>query len=288
MDAPNSSSGVFRFHYKSFFDHLCGICGYWKSWLLGAFATFATLWMVTGVVMYFLDSEYRELYLLIILILISFALATTAEIYRYLRAIPSGLESESKLAQKIAHFQRTKWEFRLAQILLKEKLSPIDKELEDLLNNRAFVSARRISEMQAYFDWLQARPTNLKRMLNVSIQLVITDLMDALHLDREEAPSPTAIIDATNRIKTLYGDTVAFEREGHAIIPPDGLEKAHELQLGWSAPIRDGVYQMFEFFDKVIALDPKEDSVLNFTIKFEEPPNLDDYCAELDRLQAKM
>lgn len=288
MNAPNSSTGVFQFHYKGVADHLLGILKYWKAWILSALAVFGTLWMLMGVATYFLDKEYRGMVLLIILILISFALATTGVIYRYISAIPIGLESESRLARKLGHIQRHKWEFRLAQTLLKEKLSLIDKELEDLLSNRIHISAKRTGDRQAYIDWLIARPDNLERMLNVLLHLIITDLMEALHADQEKSPSPAEIVDVTNKIRALYADTVAFEREGHAVIPPDDLEKVHKLQLGWSAPIRDGVHQMFDFFDKVIAMDPKQHSALNFTINFESPPNIEEYCAELDRLQGRL
>ncbi|MDK1022028.1 MAG: hypothetical protein QGD90_10375, partial [Candidatus Hydrogenedentes bacterium] len=118
--------------------------------------------------------------------------------------------------------------------------------------------------------------------------LVITDLMKALQADEDDPPAPAEIVDVTDKIRALYADTVAFEREGHAVIPPDDLEKVHALQLGWSGPIRDGVHQMFDFFDKVIAIDPKQQSALDFTINFEAPSNIEEYCAAMDRLQDEL
>lgn len=288
MNVPNSSKGAHHFHYKSFFDHLCGVCNYWKSCFLSALAAFGTLWMLTGAAMSFLEIDNPEMYLLIILILVSIVLATIGVLYRYVGAIPIGLENESRLAQKIAHIQRSKWEFRLAQVLLKEKLSLIDKDLDDLLNNRIHISAEQISDKQTYCNWLITRFANLERMLEVSVRLCITDLTKALEADEINPPAPGEIVAVTDKIRALYADTVAFEREGHAVIPPDGLEKLHELQLGWSVVIRDGVHQMFDFFDKVVAVDPKQQSAVNFTVNFESPSNIEEFCAEMDRLEDEL
>jgi hypothetical protein len=54
--------------------------------------------------------------------------------------------------------------------------------------------------------------------------------------------------------------------------------------MGWTDPIRGGVRQMFQFLDRVLAVDPKTDQEIHFTITFEEPATIQQFNDELGRL----
>ena len=68
-------------------------------------------------------------------------------------------------------------------------------------------------------------------------------------------------------------------------MPPERAEQLHELQFGWTHPIRDYVRQMFEYFDKILNLKSLKTQEVAFNLKMMEPANIDAFNAELKRLE---
>ncbi len=288
MDGPNSSQSVFHFCYKTSIDHARALLRFWKPWVSVAVAVFSCLWLILQVPIHFLELEIGGWPLYIIMVLASLTSASIWVLHHYINSAPHGFEKESKAAKRIAQIQRPKWEFRLARQLLREKLSNLDKQLEDLLCGRVFVPVKRPNDVIAYMHWLEVRPANLIRMVDVAKHLLTIDLPAAVQSTPDRVAVPEEIVEVTNRIRSLYAQTLAFEREGRAVIPPKRFQSVHQLQLGWAGPIRDGIQQVFTFFDAIVGVDLNRVHSMSLNIVFENPPGIDKFCQELNRLTAHL
>jgi hypothetical protein len=237
-----------------------------------------------GAASYFLDAGLRGWVSFVIVIVLAVALAFAKSVYSYVNGCPAGMENESAQSQRIAQIQRPKWEFRLARQLLKERLHDLDVELEDLLGGRLFVPVERQLDPQDYIAWVQTRPANALRLIDVAKRLLVVDFPAALSSNEERPADPVRIVDVVDLVQGLYSQTVRFERASRTVEPPGSLESLHDFQMGWTDPIREGVHQMFQFLDRVLAVDPKTNQEIHFTITFAEPANIQKFNEELDRL----
>lgn len=220
--------------------------------------------------------------------LLSVLVAFGWEVSEYLQSCPDGLENTSPRAQRIAHLQRTKWEFELAKILLAQRLGPIDREYTDLLNNATFVSSERPEDLRAYLRWIGSRHDNLFKMLEVAQQLMLRKLPLALVSTKDKAACPKAILSAVESLVIFYRDTVEFERQSRTVLPPPPFRRLHELQFGWTQPIRDAVLQLFQLMQQICDVDADTNVQIAFTITFPEPPRVNEFCAELNSLETQL
>jgi hypothetical protein len=153
-----------------------------------------------------------------------------------------------------------------------------------VLEGRVFIPVTRQLSTEDYFSWARTRPDNLLRTVEVAKQLLLADFPLAIASQEGRSADPAAILSVVNRIRDLYAQTVAYEKDSHAIATPDALVILHALQVGWTDPIRDGMQQMFQFLDTVLSLKTGGDHKVSFTIKIDAPANVEAFCHELDRL----
>jgi len=283
-----SSQTMLHFSYKSIWEHAHCLIGYWWYFILAALAVFTALWTIVGASNYFYGISLTGWHFSAATVCVSCVLAFLRTIQVYLKGCPEGLESESAAAKRIAQIQRPKWEFRLTRQLLQEKLRNLDVELKDLLEGRVFVLVEKQLPLTDYVAWAQVRPINLRQMMDVAVRLLITDLLPAIRSQKDQPAEPAAILSVTNRIRDLYAETITFERLNHTVAPPEALESLHALQCGWTSPIRKGIRDAFRLLDRILEVAPKEEVTISLTIEFEEPPNVEEYCQELARLQPQL
>jgi|GEM_PF-1590733 len=284
MDGKKSFSATFAFSYKSKQDHLRCLSRLWRTWLLSNLAAFGAFWTVAEATTAFLDIQLKGWSYYATLIVLSIVISTAWTLYQYISSVPDGFESESQEARRIATIQRPKWEFQLALTLLQEKTSRIDQELEEIASGHAHVRRKPIDDINQYITWLKVRPGNLVSMVQVANRLLIEDLPAALRSSKDKPASPKAILLAVERIRRHYLETLEFEKESRATVPPEQLERVHDTQFGWSEPIRDGIRQMFAFLEQVCELDDSKDQSIQFEITFKEPPNIEEHCRAMDAL----
>jgi len=285
MSNENSYQGKHTFSYKSIYDHFRCLLKYWKRWIKYVIAIFTTLLAIIEAPVLFLKYDHPGWIIFIAIIAASLFYASLNILYVYIKSFPEGLENESKEVKKIAQIQRPKWEYRLAHILLKEKLTALENEYMDVVKDRIYIPTKTFDNIKAYFDWLSSRPVNLIRMLNVAVKLVIKEFTAEIQSTPDKPASPKSIVDITNKIQSLYTQAIMFERESRSIEPPGQFKLAHEMQFDWTSPIRDGIQQVLLFLEKVISLDPDGDHSINFTIEFNPPVNVDEFIEELDRIR---
>ncbi|WP_146453499.1 hypothetical protein [Rubripirellula tenax] len=290
MDDPDltSSSGTFRFSYKTYWDHIQGVFSEPNGIVGFAFATFGSLWTVFEGYASTLSPSPNRLIPYVAFLFVSVMAAVGWRVYHYLRECPEGLESLPANSYRIAHLQRSMWEFHFAKSLLAVLLGPIDREARDLADGKVFVPAESPQNFRAYHAWLSSRPTNLIEMVEVAKRLLVQDFPRAIQSTEEKAADPKLILDVCVAIQRVYAEAVAFERASRSLLPPERCERLHELQQGWSEPVRDATHQLFEILQSICDVDPNADSQLSFTIEFGELPQVDDFCDELSRLESQL
>jgi hypothetical protein len=253
--------------------------------LLIALSIFATVWSMYQAADYYYKLDWKNPRVYVGLCIFAVVAAIAWEIRAYINKCPEGLESVPPRIRRIAHLKPTKWEFEFAKRLLAYRVGPIDKEYQGLVSGTTYVAARSLPSLHDYINWMRDRPSNLMQMIEVVKRLLFGEYAQALVSTEEKHASATKILSATENLERFYRETVEFERQRRATIPPEPLETLHGLQAGWSQPIRDGIEQLFQFLQKVCDADVDDDTHIQYTIEFVESPNVDKFSAEIDRLQ---
>ncbi|MCA9107776.1 MAG: hypothetical protein KDA83_20355 [Planctomycetales bacterium] len=280
-----NSTGTFAFSYKTAWDHVKGFFSRPLPLLAFTSASFGGLWSIYESSVSSLGLVTNRPVAYTWILAIAAVSSAISRLWTYVNTIPDGLDELLPHASRIAHLQRPKWEFRFAKAVLAHLISPIDREWQDIRNDNVYVVASRPRDFRSYFQWLAGRPDNCSRMLTVAKKTMLFELPQALTSTEQKPADPKQILNRIQTIVDLYRESVAFEKTSLAIIPPDEMLIVHKLQIGWAEPIRDAVHQLFKFLQDVCDVDPKTESNIAFTITFDGPPNIDDYCAELARVK---
>lgn len=283
-----TTNATFAFSYKTLGDHLHDFLRRPLPILVFAVAIFGVLWTFGEAAIQLTDANPRGWFSYGLLIAASVIASLMWNGYLYLHRVPEGLDDVSPHAQRIAHLQRPRWEFRYAKSVLAQLLGPIDRECRDLLDGKVSVLAERPRDFREYVSWLQGRPDNMLRMLEIANQLMLIDLPKALTSTKDKPASPKNILDVSLAIQRFYQETVNCERSSLAILPPEECQRLHQLQVGWSQPIRDAILQLFDYLQQICELDYRKNSYLQYTIEFGECPNIDEFCTELNRLETRL
>lgn len=258
----------------------------WRT-LTGSFCSvFGVLWMFLGAITHSVGVDYTGLSILGSMAGIALVVAAAFTGYRCSTHIRPGFEGQPPSIQNVVRWKRPRWEYRLALLLLQDRLSRTDRQLRDLADGRRYVGLTQPNDVNSHVDWLRLRPMNLTRMVEVAKQLLVYDLPRALSSSSSGETSPVSIVDCVDAISDLYDETLDFELESRRVLPPEGFEEVHRIQDGWSQTIRDGIRQVTDFLERAIERNPRSGKPLEFTIEFDAPKDVDKFNAELDRLLA--
>lgn len=209
-------------------------------------------------------------------------------IHIYRNTAPNDLMHESTKIKKIAFSKKPYWEYAIAYELIKSRIQNIDRKLEDLISSRVHIKIQKIMTRSQYIEWLQLRPSNLTGIIHVAKQLLIFDLIDAIHADESKEVDYKNLIRIVDLIKNLYESAYNFEVEGREIQIPDGFEVIHEIQADWIMVVREGFHQMLDILQTVAARKKGDFSPLSETIVFRALPRLDDFCNEIKRIELNL
>ncbi len=219
------------------------------------------------------------------------AMATVAATYRaYSKLssyVPDALRSESKQAQSIFRKQKFGWQWALAKEMLTNRIGDSEAELRRIRLGIEFIQPNKLSPKQ-YHSWLRVRPEAIIRLLTaVTIQCTAELPATIGATQNEEGLKELKLkIDA---FSSLYATATAFERDCHAIVPPEEFEAVHEVAHGWTDTIRDGVSAFMGIIAKLSELDRKqvEKSLFEppeFSIVFEPPESLPEFSNRLSQV----
>ena len=175
-----SNQLVAHFSRKTVLDHAKGLLRHWQLFAATAVSIFVALYAVLEAPSFFLETDLRGARFFYGSIIASVFCAGLWTVRTYLNDCPAGLEKESAKARRIAQVQRARWEYRLADCLLKDVLLELDDELVALSQARVYVPIARKPDLGDYIEWMKLGPPNLLRMIEVGQRLLVLDLPTAL------------------------------------------------------------------------------------------------------------
>lgn len=270
-------------HIKDFF------LSQWKTILIYWIGLFGIFWGIIEALSFFIQKiSFSNMYVLFGSLLICFVGSFFRCIHVYLNTVPEGLIGEASRVHKIAFSKKHFWEYALAYELTKSRIEKIDQDLDDVVNNRVYVKVTKTMDVEQYMQWMQTRPENFLRIVDVAKQLLIFDLINAAHADTDDNVDYHNLIRVIELTKDAYRSTYDFEIEGREINIPEGFELVHEIQCEWVSVIRDAFHQMLEILKSTGNRAKSDFSPLEKTIVFESPPRIDEFTKELDRISALM
>lgn len=284
-DSKHQYTGVHGFTYQPISAHLYDFFSHPWPIVLLATVTFGVLWTFTEAAIGLGGGPQGWIsYTRLLVASVCFSLIVNG--YRYYYMIPEGLEGiVSPTAAHIAHRRRPAWQYHFAKAVLAEKLGPIDRELRDLKDGRAFVVAEKPATFEDYWRWSSVRIKNLERMSKVAMQLIVHDFPAMLVSTEDKPVDLKTIVDEIGSLKNFYREIANFERTCRAILTSDELRQLHQYQLDWSDPIRDAIHKLFVFLQQVCDFNSQTDTSITFAITLDEPANVALFIAELARLE---
>jgi len=274
--------------YTPWYDHIKDfISRYWSTFILYAVGGFAIFWGLIEAASFFLKFEIlsSKFVLLSGLAITSFA-AISRSVFDYKNATPIGLENEDKIIRQIAIIKKPFWEYDLIFKLLKNQIEKIDKSLDDVINNRVHIKIKRNYDVVEYIKWVSPRPNNILRMIKVAKQLLIFDLLDIKKMGFNHDNNFTHLVKNIELVKNLYKEVYDYEIERREIGVPDSLVVLHDLQSDWVEPIRDGYKQALDILQSLSTRESPSEKAIEATIVFEEPPKMNAFTKEVDRIQS--
>ncbi|MCH2039208.1 MAG: hypothetical protein MK185_01040 [Saccharospirillaceae bacterium] len=270
-------------HVKEFFVKQ------WKRLLGEAFVIFSSFWVCIEALNFYFESWglSKLVYLLLVLgVSAVFSLIHCISLYR--SSYPEALENESLKVKKIAFSQKPFWEYSLAYELLNSRVESINTKLDDVLRNRVIIEVEKVMDIDDYISWLKTRPENLIRIVQTSHQLLVVDLLEALHADETNEVDFHNLIRVVDLIKDAYQRAYEFEIAGRKIKVPEGFETVHEIQAGWAAVVRNDYVEMLSVIHGMASRNKGDYSPLIKTIETGALPRIDEYCAELDLISDEL
>ena len=122
-------------------------------------------------------------------------------------------------------------------------------------------------------------------MISISKRLLLNEFPQSIQSTNDRPADPQTILLSVNTLARFYRDIVEFECSARMVMPSEQLSTLHNMQFGWTEPIRKAVIQIFDFLDCIIAHDSKKEGRMNFEFEFEEVPNYQEFLDELARLE---
>lgn len=266
--------GVIRFTYKSLTDH---IKDYLKLQALSLLITFCTIF---GILFTFIQAiedfdslQASERFMSVFWLSgTSLLIGISWHLRKYVNSIPEGLENISGYACKIAQLQRPKWQFHFAKSLLAQALSPLDKEMKDLEDDKIFLTLTKHKGAIEYLDWLGSVVENNHHMIEIAKNIIFNDVAVCLASDLEKPVQPLEVRESIQTVVLYYQSLIEYEKSILQVYTPDEIKEAHRLLLGCTFPMRDAVHQLFLLLQKFY--DSNFEDHINFTIAFSEPKSI--------------
>lgn len=281
-----SSEHTISFTEKAWYEHVWEYCKEIPNELSAFAAVVVAMWAVAEVVMR-AGGERVPLEELAIPILV---LAFANLLYRTYRSkreyVPDALVGESEATKSIFRIQKCGWNAALAKRMLEERIQDADAAMDRIEKGSEFIAPRHMDD-DDYFEWLQARPELILRMVRSAALLCTQEVPAALSSMKGEGDLP-ALKREVLALAAMYESAKEAEVEWHAVVPPDEFADIHEMVYGWTTPIRNGVRSFLEVLDILAKIDRRAlkngtASAPSFNIVFEKPENIDEFSRRLDR-----
>jgi hypothetical protein len=246
-----------------------------------------SLWGITEVMAQIADNPVPLKDLALPVLAISSIVSIYNASSKYRSYVPDSLKSESKIVQQIFWKQKCGWQFELARQMMQERIQEYESTLARIASGAEFIRPKSIPS-DDYLDWLNKRPETVIRLIRAVAIQCTSELPKCLAVTSSEQQ----LGDVRRRVLALvrlYELAKDFEIECHQIVPPERFANVHEMTYGWSDPVRKGVEEFMSILEKVSAIDVsalKAGTVMppSFSIEFETPSNIKEFCERLSKV----
>jgi hypothetical protein len=279
-----------KFSHISFSEHILLIIKqkWWKI-IVGAIPVFGVIWTFVEASSYFTGANFAGKYIYFALGVVSLLCASVLVLLTYFKTPPTCLDELPVYLQQIAMLRKTGWEYHFMYCLLKKELTDIDAYLSGVLDGLIYVDIAHKPAQSEYVEWLDRRPENLMRMLQVAQRLVTDEFAKNMFVNMEGDDSVARMIVYAGRIKDIYQKACDYEDEGKRIKPPADFARMHAMQSGWSRVIRNGMNEFMVYLEEMSKRDSHEiQKNVTCQVVFNPPDGMAEFMAEMDKLEKRM
>ncbi len=288
-DGLYSSEHTVSFSEKRWYEHLRAFSRYISGEIAAFIALVISLWGVIEVMAQIADNPVPLKDLVLPVLAVSSIVIIYKAFSKYRSYVPDSLKSESKIIQQIFWKQKCGWQFALARQMMEDRIQEHESTLARIASGAEFIPPKTIPS-DDYIVWLNDRPETVIRLIrSVAIQSTSELPRCLAHASSEEH-----LGDIKRRVLSLvslYEQAKYFEIECHQIVPPEAFSKVHEMTYGWTEPIRKGVQEFMEIIGKLSSIDVRElkagtAAPPSFSITFESPSNIEEFCKRLGEINS--
>ncbi len=174
------------------------------------------------------------------------------------------------------------WEYLLTIELLRSKMTPINKQFDDLKNDRAFRRTTILRENETT-DWLLCKFQDVRNLVPY-LQGAITNDLVASWGPRGTPGDPLAILAAVERICEGAQHLLTWEEEVRFTSLPAKIQPVQETLRGTTAQF---IEELNTLADKLETPFKKENpaGTYEITVAFKDPPNMSRLNEQLASLQ---
>ena len=151
------------------------------------------------------------------------------------RSIPPVFAGESAIVQRLVQDRPRFWEHSLTVELLKPQISEISKSLDEACAGMRFRKTR-IMSLEEYLGWCQSQLGDLTRIMEIMRSVI----EDGFLLAWGPPGKPGNAVEIKRAVERFVGAgqaLVEWEAERCSVVPPEHVEKAHDLMTGWAKEI---------------------------------------------------
>lgn len=284
-----SHTGSTNLSSVNFINHIIQyIQKQWIKFFLTYIAFLGGSFAIIEIIIYFFKIDLANKMIFIPLIFISFLFALIISVKSYINIVPIGLENESKIIRRIGHIKKLYWEYDLAYTLLAQNIKLTDQKFDEILNNQVFIKTKKSLSIVEYTQWLQNRPSNLIKMINVAKNLMINELFSCLISKKGEEVDINRLVQIIKLIQKLYEDAYNFEVEGKEYVVPEIFQQIHNIQSGWTEVIRDTIQQLLAILKEISTRKKDNEEPIIAEITFGELKRLKEFQSELAKIESHL
>lgn len=216
--------------------------------------------------------------------LLSIVISSISSYKKYSQRIPFPLRNEENKIISIVIRKDRLWQFKLAHALMLNRITSVEKRIDDLQSRRQPVVVKKYLKVREYLDWLRARPSCVMSMTESAKKIIIDDFIDAVESLKTDEIKLDELVHAANLVSYLYEKIYEYQVMSHEIEIDDECKLIHDIQNKFTDPIRNGV---MEFIDKLswqINTMNRDDNFISIEFAFNAIERMDEFNEEYKRL----
>ncbi len=220
MDEDNAKGKTYHFEWKDPKDHLIGILCGWKHIILSSLAAFGVIWGIVESTVLLRGDTPQTVLGYGIMVFTSILIGVWIRIHAYLNTKLPELVGYSDRCSRLAHLRPERWEFKLAQQMMVERIAPLDQQYKRVRAGEVFIPLIRSFKETEFANEMRIRFASFQRMADVLSSNVLGKLSESLASKLDPTDKLRAIVEAMvwrgelgrGIVFRLFGGIVCFLR----------------------------------------------------------------------------